>query len=261
MNRLEQCLSQRNHTILSPYLTAGFPSLSLTVPLLHKMVDAGADIIELGIPFSDPMAEGVVIQQAMEKALSNGVKLETIFEMVAQFRKSDKKTPIILMGYLNTIEVTGYERFAEKAHQAGVDGTIVVDLPPEEADDILPIWKSKHLDMIFLCSPTTSDERIKIIAKHAGAYVYYVSLKGVTGSANIDVQEVSSAYQTKKNLLKLPLMVGFGIKTPDIAKSIASFADGVVIGAAFLEAINQPDEQSVLESGYHFLTSIRQAID
>lgn len=261
MNRLKTCFSKTDHKILSPYLTAGFPSPSLTVPLLHKMVEAGADIIELGIPFSDPMAEGIVIQKAMEKALENGIRVQHIFDMVAEFRETDDKTPIVLMGYLNTIEIIGYENFAQKANASGVDGTIIVDLPPEESDDILPVWSEHNIEMIFLCSPTTSDKRIETIANQAGAYVYYVSLKGVTGSSSIDVREVSQAYQTKKALLKLPLMVGFGIKTPEIAKAIADFSDGVVIGAAFLEAINHTDDNAVLENGYAFLKSIREAIN
>jgi tryptophan synthase alpha chain len=259
--RLDVCLADKNRTMLSPYLTAGFPSKKLTVPLLHKMVEGGADIIELGIPFSDPMAEGIVIQKAMEKALSNGVTLNDVFNMVSEFRKTDQTTPIILMGYLNTIEVSGYEKFAIRAREAGVDGTIVVDLPPEESEQAIKIWKDQGLDMIFLCSPTTTNERLKMISKHAGAYVYYVSLKGVTGSANIDVKNVKEQYLIKKEKLNRPLLVGFGIKTPETAKALSDFADGVIIGAAFLEAMSAGKEEACLDNACQFLTTIRTAMN
>lgn len=259
-HRLKNCLETNTETtLLSPYLTAGYPDKMLTVELMHKMVDAGADIIELGIPFSEPMAEGVVIQQAMEKALNNGTQLSDVLACVKHFREENQNTPVILMGYLNTIEQLGYENFAQQAYQVGVDGTIIVDLPPEEAGNLFDIWADNQLDQILLCSPTTSEQRMELISQKATGYVYYVSLKGVTGAQSLDVSEVSHQYQKRKQALGgLPLLVGFGIKTPEHAAALAPFADGIVIGAALIEKISKPE--TALDSCYNFLHPIKKQL-
>lgn len=260
-NRLNHFLKTNDRKILSPYITAGFPSLELTVPLMHALVEAGSDIIELGMPFSDPMAEGIVIQKAMEQSLANGMTSAALFEMVAKFRTKDNKTPVVVMGYLNTVEVIGYETFAKKANAAGIDATIIVDLPPEEAEQILSVWHRHQLDMICLCSPTTNPERLPLIASCSTAYAYYVSLKGVTGSGSIDIEDVKGHYNEKRKALGLPLLVGFGIKTPEMAKQIVEFADGVIIGAALLDKINEKNNKAALKNASAFISQIRQAIN
>lgn len=239
-NRIDQTISklqQNKEKVLSPYITAGDPTVELTVPLMHALVEGGANILEIGIPFSDPMAEGPVIQQAMERALDNNVSIDDVLDMVSTFRQTDKQTPVVVMGYLNPIEMYGYERFAENAQKAGVDGTILVDLPPEEAAPLLPIWRAHQLYPILLCSPTTSDKRLRDIAEVASGYLYYVSLKGVTGASTLSLNDVREIYQRRKQQLSLPLLVGFGIKTPKAAADIASFADGVIVGAALIETV------------------------
>lgn len=258
-NRIKQLFQDNQRPKLSPYITAGFPSKELTVPLMHQMVAAGATVIELGIPFSDPMAEGVTIQQAMEVALENGTTVSDVFEMVRQFRQTDQQTAIVLMGYLNPIEIIGAEAFAKQAGAAGVDGTIIVDLPPEEAANYFPLWQANQLDFILLCSPTTSPERMKLICQLASGYVYYVSLKGVTGSKALDVDYVRQCYQARKSYLAdMPLLVGFGIKTADDASQLAQFADGIVIGAALIETINKA--QDPCQAVYEFLQPIARAL-
>jgi tryptophan synthase alpha chain len=258
--RLQKCLNKATMPLLSPYLTAGYPSLELTVPLMHEMVKSGSDIIELGIPFSEPMAEGVTIQKAMEVALNNGITLANVFDMVAKFREQDKDTPIILMGYMNCIEVIGAEVFAQKAQSSGADGAIIVDLPPEEGEEIYSLWKAHQLDPILLCSPTTSKQRMKLIEKHASGYVYYVSLKGVTGSDEINLDAVYTQYQQRKSQCgTLPLFIGFGIKTPSDVANLSKFVDGVVIGAALIEAITEVENP--IEKCSQFLKPIKQAIN
>jgi tryptophan synthase alpha chain len=235
MNRIDATLERlrsQGKKMLSPYITAGDPEPTLTVPIMHELVKAGADI-----PFSDPMAEGPVIQAAMERALAFGVSTQNVLDMVSEFRKNDTNTPIIIMGYLNPIEQYGYERFAHAAKMAGVDGTILVDLPPEESAHVAKVWGSVDLYSIYLCSPTTTDDRLQQIKSLGRGYLYYVSLKGVTGSNSFDLDAVNTHYQHIKHKTKLPLMVGFGIKTPQMAASVASFADGVIVGAALISQI------------------------
>lgn len=257
--RLVKKLEEAGSALLSPYLTAGFPSKALTVPLMHQMVKAGCDIIELGLPFSEPMAEGVTIQHAMEVALANKTTPHDVFDMVAEFRKTDQDTPIIIMGYMNSVEIIGLEQFAKQAQQVGVDGTIIVDLPPEESLSLFKLWQQHQLDPILLCSPTTSEKRMALIAQHASAYVYYVSLKGVTGSQSIDIANVQALYQKRKQALgNMPLLVGFGIKTEHDAAALAEFADGIVIGAALIETINKAAEP--LEASYNFLKPIKDEL-
>ena len=216
MRRIERCferLAGENRKALIPFVTAGDPQKAVTVPLMHDMVKAGADIIELGVPFSDPMADGPVIQLACERALAHNTSTRDILGMVKTFRETDTETPVVLMGYLNPVEVMGYEAFASAASEAGVDGVLLVDLPPEEALEVKPIMDANGLDIIFLVAPTTSDARIKLIGEAGSGYLYYVSLKGVTGSAALNVDEVASRVETIRNLAKLPIGVGFGTRT------------------------------------------------
>lgn len=266
MNRIDAVLAQlrvNDKKMLSPYLTAGDPHPDFTVPLMHEIVKAGADILEIGIPFSDPMAEGVVIQGAMERALYYNICCDDVFAMVKQFRETNQETPIVLMGYLNPIEQYGYEQFAKQAQKVGVDGTILVDLPPEESSALIPLWQRYDLHNIYLCSPTTSEERMKLINKYASGYLYYVSLKGVTGADSFELATVKEQYHCRKSQTQLPLMVGFGIKTPEVAAEVANFADGVIVGAALISAIQQAKtkNQTIPQAAASLIRSMRQAMD
>ncbi|HRD68753.1 MAG TPA: tryptophan synthase subunit alpha [Legionella sp.] len=266
MNRIDKTLTRIKATgkkMLSPYITAGDPHPEVTVPLMHELVKAGADILEIGIPFSDPMAEGPVIQHAMERALAHFIHPKDVLDMVKEFRKKDNDTPVIIMGYLNPIEHYGYELFAQHAVEAGVDGTILVDLPPEESQELAAIWKQHGLYSIYLCSPTTTDERMRLINQYANGYLYYVSLKGVTGSNALDISALKSQYEYRKAQTTLPLMVGFGIKTPEMAGAVAAFADGVIVGAALITQVLEAYEHNhnYLEAGALLMSSMRHAID
>lgn len=266
MNRIDKTLANLKVTgkkMLSPYITAGDPLPEMTVNLMHELVNAGADIIELGIPFSDPMAEGPVIQQAMERALTHRVYIHNVLTMVSKFREQNKKTPIVLMGYLNPIEQYGYNLFAQNATEAGVDGTILVDMPPEESEEISQIWQKYGLYNIFLCSPTTSVARMELINQFAQGYLYYVSLKGVTGSSALDLPSLKSQYQYRKAQTSLPLMVGFGIKTSEMAANVASFADGVIVGAALITEILEAytTKKDAIKAGADIISSMRQTMD
>ena len=221
MQRIQQTfklLQQQDRKAISPYITAGDPNPATTVPLLHALVDAGADLLELGIPFSDPMAEGPVIQAAMERALGNHINLAQVLAMASDFRQQDQTTPLILMGYLNPIATMGYATFAKAASKAGIDGLIIVDLPPEEASTIQVHFRAQHLDLIFLFSPTTTSERLRMICNQASGYLYYVSLKGVTGAGHIDTTAIITMITQARSLTTLPIVVGFGIKTPENRK-------------------------------------------
>ena len=240
MNRIDKTLAAlrtHNKKMLSPYITAGDPDAKTTVALMHALVEAGADVLEIGIPFSDPMAEGPVIQAAMERALAQNICCDDIFAMIKQFRSTDAITPIVLMGYVNPVECYGYEAFAQAAENAGVDGLILVDMPPEESEDTKNIWASHHIHRIFLCSPTTSDARMNAINQYGKGYLYYVSLKGVTGSSALQIDAVQTDYRRRKQQTQLPVMVGFGIKTAETAAAIAQFSDGVVVGAALINDV------------------------
>lgn len=266
MNRIDQkleALKAKGKKMLSPYITAGDPEPGMTVDLMHALVKAGADILELGIPFSDPMAEGPVIQAAMERALAHGVHCDTVFDMVKEFRQQDKETPIVLMGYLNPVEQYGYEPFAKKAHLVGVDGMIIVDLPPEESKDIAAAWQAAGLYMIYLCSPTTSDERMQLLKQYAHGYLYYVSLKGVTGSNSINLSSLEAQYQQRKAQTALPVMVGFGIKTPEMAAGVATIADGVIVGAGLISQLQEAysTKQDCIKAGASFIQELRRAMD
>ncbi len=266
MNRIDKTLEHlktKGKKMLSPYITAGDPHPNLTVDLMHALVKAGADILEIGIPFSDPMAEGPVIQHAMERALSHSICSKDVLAMVSKFRQEDNNTPIIIMGYLNPIEQYGYDLFAKHAVEAGVDGTILVDLPPEEGEGLAQIWQKHGLYSIYLCSPTTTDERMALINRYANGYLYYVSLKGVTGSNALDIASLKSQYQQRKAQTHLPLMVGFGIKTPEMAASVSDFADGVIVGAALITKVLDAYEakNNAAQAGAELIGSMRLAID
>lgn len=266
MNRIEKTLKrmqEEDKKMLSPYLTAGDPTRRDTVQLMHTLVAAGANILEIGIPFSDPMAEGPVIQAAMERALSHHVTCDDVLAMVEEFRTTDKDTPVVLMGYLNPIEQYGYKAFAKNAADVGVDGTIIVDLPPEESKELISLWDKFGLYSIYLCSPTTTSERMQLINTFGRGYIYYVSLKGVTGAATIDLEQVKLQYRLRKSQSKLPIIVGFGIKSPEMAALVADFADGVVVGAELITRINAAynAKEDLHEQARELISGMRAAMD
>lgn len=230
-------LKQSDRTALIPYITAGDPEPSATVGFMHKMVAAGADVIELGIPFSDPMADGPVIQQACERALVHGMSLTGVLQQVREFRRHNDRTPVVLMGYANPLEVMGYARFAEQAAAAGVDGVLVVDLPPEEAEDAIQHFRRYRIDPIFLLAPTSTEQRIKTICRSASGFVYYVSLKGVTGAASLDIKQVKDKLKRIRQHTTLPVGVGFGVRDAELARQLGSVADAVVVGSAIVQRI------------------------
>lgn len=266
MSRLAQRfanLRRDGRTALIPFITAGDPDSSVTVPLMHALVAAGADVIELGVPFSDPMAEGPAIQHACERALVHHVSLHDVIGMVRSFREKDHDTPVVLMGYLNPVEVMGYGEFARAAAAAGVDGVITVDLPPEEAGDYIAAFAEHGLDPVFLLAPTSTEERVRRVTDAAGGFIYYVSLRGVTGASHIDTDEVKARLDVIRKYTELPIGVGFGIKNPEIAARVASVADAVVVGSALVSRIGEladrPD--AILKEIPEFLASLREAID
>ncbi len=266
MSRLTDCfanLAQANKKALIPYLTAGDPEPSFTVPLMHAMVEAGADVLELGVPFSDPMAEGPVIQHAMERALLHQVSLRDVIDMVATFRQRDSVTPVLLMGYLNPVEIMGYEEFVTAALNAGVDGVLLVDLPPEEAGALLEPAKAQGLDTVFLVSPTTTDQRVEKITNVSSGFVYYVSLKGVTGAGHLDVAAVQARVEQIKQHSNLPVGVGFGIKDAQSARQIAEVADAVVVGSALVKLVeaNQDSSAAAEKAVSRLIRSMREEMD
>jgi len=248
---------------LIPYITAGDPQPDITVPLLHTLVEAGADLLEIGVPFSDPMADGPAIQAACERALKHNTSLTDVLQMVREFRTKDTTTPIILMGYLNPIEVMGYATFAAAAQAAGVDGVLTVDMPPEEAGDLAPIFAQHALDPIFLLAPTSTDERIQKICALARGFVYYVSIKGITGAKSLDVDAVAEKLASVKPHTDLPIGVGFGISDGATAARVATVADAVIVGSAIVNRIadnaHQADKiQTVVGD---FVRELRTAMD
>jgi tryptophan synthase alpha chain len=266
MSRIADCLNKlknEGRKALIPYVTAGDSDPKLTVPLMHAMVEAGVDIIELGVPFSDPMADGPVIQRAAERALEYHVSLHDVLDMVKAFRSTNSDTPVVLMGYLNPVEVMGYGDFAEAAAEAGVDGVLTVDLPPEEAEDLVSALRTQQIDPIFLLAPTTDDERIRKICDMASGYVYYVSVKGVTGAGNLDVQSVADKLSQIRALTDLPVGVGFGIKDADSAAAIGAVADAVVVGSALVQKIEQGEGQhdKIIKDIAGLLAQMRAAMD
>lgn len=256
-----QRLQASGRKALIPFVTAGDPDPALTVPLMHAMVDAGADIIELGVPFSDPMADGPTIQRASERALTKGVSLKQVLEMVASFRTEDNDTPVVLMGYANPIEAMGIETFGAAAFDAGVDGVLVVDYPPEESVAFAKAMRDNALDPIFLLAPTSTQERIELVAELASGYVYYVSLKGVTGSAQLDVQSVAERIPVIHAAVGIPVGVGFGIRDAATAKAIAGVADAVVVGSRIIEEIEKSNSDMVCERVAALVHELRNGID
>jgi len=270
MSRLKACferLGGESKKALIPYVMTSDPQPGVTLPLMHAMVAAGASIIELGAPFSDPMADGPVIQAAAERSLEHHTSLHDVFKVTRQFREKDQQTPIVMMGYLNPIEIMGYESFAQQAAECGIDGVITVDMPPEEGKEYIAALRGHNIDPIFLIAPTTTEERIKIIGEVASGFVYYVSLKGVTGAATLDVDEVASRIDLISKHIDLPIGVGFGIKDAESAARVASCADAVVVGSAIVNRMSaQKDEKTeqtatIVKDVSDLLKSMRKAMD
>ncbi|MGB5832733.1 MAG: tryptophan synthase subunit alpha [Thiohalocapsa sp.] len=256
-------LRAEGRTALIPFVTAGDPSPDVTVPLMHRMVAAGADLIELGVPFSDPIADGPVIQRATERALARGVRLRDVLAMVRAFREENSSTPVVLMGYLNPIEIMGNQDFAAAAVEAGVDGVLVVDVPPEESQDLVAALRGQGLDLVYLLAPTSDAERIERIGEVASGFVYYVAVKGVTGAGNLDVQAVTEKLAEIRARIDLPVGVGFGIKDRDSAASVASVADAVIVGSAIVQRIECLAESpaQIPSAVGDFIEELRGAVD
>ena len=268
MSRIEttlQKLQAQGRKALIPYVTAGFPYADVTPELLHGMVAAGSDIIELGVPFSDPMADGPVIQKAGEKALAFGIGLGQVLEMVREFRQQDAETPVVLMGYANPVEryelKHGHNSFARDAAAAGVDGVLIVDYPPEECEEFAAQLKSHGLDLSFLLAPTSTDERMAQVGRIASGYVYYVSLKGVTGAGHLDTEAVEAMLPRIRRHVSTPVGVGFGIRDAETACAVGRSADAVVIGSRIIQLIENEPRERVAAVAAGFLGGIRQALD
>ena len=254
-------LARERKKALIPYITAGDPQPSVTVPLMHALAEAGADVIELGVPFSDPMADGPVIQRSGERALKHHVGLEQVVGFVAEFRRTNAATPVVLMGYANPIEAMGLKPFVESAQRAGVDGVLVVDYPPEESKDLAGMLRSHGMDMIFLLAPTSTEARIEQVARLASGYIYYVSLRGVTGAKHLDLEDVSAKLPIIRGKTRLPIGVGFGIRDGATARAVAQVADAVVIGSRIIQEMEQATPETCVEKGAAFLREIRGAMD
>lgn len=268
MSRIQATFSRletQNRTALIPYVMAGFPYADVTPDLMHGMVKAGADVIELGIPFSDPSADGPVIQKAGEKALAAGVGLASVLDMVASFRTQDKTTPVVLMGYANPVErydiKHGLGSFIKNASEAGVDGMLIVDYPPEECAEFAAELRANDMDLIFLLAPTSTDARMAQVARVASGYVYYVSLKGVTGAGNLDTAAVEAMLPRIRQHVNIPVGVGFGIRDASTAKTVGQVADAVVIGSKIIQLIEKEPRDKVASVAHDFLKEIRAALD
>lgn len=264
MSRIKSAFERLNgegRKALIPFITAGDPDAALTLPLMHTLVEAGADVIELGVPFSDPMADGPTIQRASERALAKGMTLRKVLELVVAFRTTDTKTPIVLMGYANPVEAMGLEKFASAAAQAGVDGVLVVDYPPEEAAAFGAAMKAHGMDPIFLLAPTSSAERIAHVAEIASGYVYYVSLAGVTGSGSLNVEAVAERLPLIREKTGLPVGVGFGIRDASTAARIAGIADAVVVGSRIIEEIEKSTAENACANVKALVADIRRGVD
>jgi len=261
--------AHQQRAALIPYIAAGNPLPETTVPLMHALVKSGADVIELGIPFSDPMADGPVIQRAAEHAIAQGIGLRHVLAMVADFRKQDQVTPVVLMGYANPIENIGQQAFAEQAALAGVDGLLTVDYPPEEIDDFVGLLNQHHIAPIFLLAPTSTEARIRAVGKIARGYVYYVSLNGVTGAGHLDTADVAMRLKGIRKHVALPVGVGFGISDAKSAQSISLVADAVVIGSKLIDTMTKAaaglpqaeQSRAAIDAGAGWLAGIRKAID
>ena len=256
-----QALAREKRKALIPYIVAGDPHPSLTVPLMRGLVEAGSDIIELGVPFSDPMADGPVIQRAGERALKHGVGLADVLNLVVQFRKTDRATPIVLMGYANPIEAMGMEAFAAAGKSAGIDGVIVVDYPPEECVEFAALMKKNDIDPIFLLAPTSTSKRIDEVARRGSGFLYYVSLRGVTGAAHADFSEILKKIPSIRTATKLPIGIGFGIRDAESAQRVAQTADAVVIGSRIVQEIEDAGAGQAVARVKQLLIPIRKALD
>ena len=269
MSRINGCfesLQSSGRKALIPYLTAGDPNIGTTLSLMHALVANGADIIELGFPFTDPTSDGPVIQRAVERALANNTSLRDVLDTVGRFRETNSETPVVLMGYLNPVECMGYQAFVDAAAAAGVDGILIVDMPPEESHDLKVVVDQSVLDMIFLVAPTTSDERAAEICAQSSGYVYYVSLKGVTGAGHLDIESVKSNLSRFRSKTSLPVGVGFGIRDAETAGRIAEIADAVVVGSALINKIAELDagkdySPEELQSHIGLISEMRKGMD
>ena len=264
MSRIEatfEKLKLHKRKALIPFFTAGDPDPALTVPLLHALVEAGADIIELGVPFSDPMADGPTIQRASERALKHHVGLHHVLDMVAEFRRSNAGTPIVLMGYGNPIEAMGWETFARRCAETGVDGVLTVDFPPEEGHEAFAHLTRHGIDPIFLLAPTSTDARVARVAKQARGSVYYVSLNGVTGAGNLDLAAIEQKIPQLRKHIQLPIGIGFGIRDAATALAVAKLCDGVVVGSRIVQEIENSAEQNVIANVGNLVKELRHAVD
>jgi tryptophan synthase alpha chain len=264
MNRIDAkfaSLREHRRKALIPYVTVGDPHAEGTAAIMTAMAAAGADVIELGMPFSDPMADGPVIQKASERALARGIGMAQVLAAVREFRADDNATPVVLMGYANPIERYGSERFADDAKAAGVDGVLVVDYPPEECEDFTAVLKARGIAPIFLIAPTSSDERIRSVARVASGYVYHVSLKGVTGAGHFDIAAVEQMIPRIRAHVKLPVGVGFGIRDAATARAVANAADAVVIGSALVQRLEGSSREEAPAIAGRFMAEIRTALD
>ncbi len=265
MTRLQQrlaALRSAGRKALVPFITAGDPSLAATVPVMHALAEAGADVIELGVPFSDPMADGPVIQRSSERALLRGAGMRFVLECVRRFREHDKTTPVVLMGYLNPVEIRGVATYAADVAEAGVDGVLLVDLPPEEADEYRAAFGRHDLALISLASPTTPRARLERLCAQADGYLYYVSFAGVTGADRLDVGDAGQRLQQLRSLGAAPVFVGFGIRDADSARAMAEHADGVVVGSALVAAMDgSVDAEQAASRAAEFLRPLRTALD
>jgi len=265
MNRIDRRFTQLRSVrrkALIPFVSAGDPSLEATVPVMHALVEAGADVIELGVPFSDPMADGPTIQRSSERALSRGAGLSFVFDSVRRFRERDADTPVVLMGYLNPVEIRGAERFARDAVEAGVDGVLLVDLPPEESDEFRRAFAAHDFALILLASPTTTDERMQRLCDDAQGYLYYVSFAGVTGADRLDTGAAGERLHAIRQRSRVPVVAGFGIKDAASASAMAREAEGVVVGSALVAAL--ADASDVAQAAIQartFLAPLRAALD
>ena len=254
-------LKNENRKALIPFITAGYPGLDDTVELMHALVRGGSDIIELGVPFSDPMADGPVIQRSSEIALDNGITLRTIFAYVEEFRKTDQETPVVLMGYANPVERMGVEAFVSQSGQSGIDGVLIVDYPPEESGHFARLMKQHKMDTIFLLAPTSTEKRMKIIGELASGYVYYVSLRGVTGAATLNIEEVADVMSRVKQHVAVPVCVGFGIRDGETARAVGLISDGVVIGSRLIQVIDSAEKNAIKSDLEAFVLGIRKRLD
>ena len=261
-----RALEEQGRKALIPYVVAGDPGPEVTVPMMHQLVASGADIIELGVPFSDPMSEGPVIQLAHERALANGTSLRDALALVAAFRREDTDTPVLLMGYANPVEHMGYGVFADAAAEAGVDALLTVDLPPEEVVQVNTELRRVGMDNIFLVAPTTPEKRVEKICQEASGFIYYVSLKGVTGAGHLDLEAVRSGVAGIQQHTDLPVAVGFGIKDAESARAIATTASGVVVGSALVNRVAETiaaggDSEAAIDAAGQLLREIREGLD